>query len=184
MNSPLEPTVLFQIGPVPITQAIVTTWAIMTILVIGAFALTRRLDLRPTRRQAALELMETHLGPDEQTTLNCCNNLGTLYLRQGRLADADVLLVRSYEGRRRKLGREHPDTVSTMGNLSALRRVQGRYEEALELLLEAEEILKAGGGRDETQIWTVSNNLAFVLERLGRKEEALERFEQLVTARG
>jgi hypothetical protein len=37
MNSPLDSTVLFQIGPVPITQAIVTTWAIMAILVIGAF---------------------------------------------------------------------------------------------------------------------------------------------------
>ena len=45
MNSPLESTVLFQIGPVPITQAIVTTWAIMAILVIGAFALTQNLFL-------------------------------------------------------------------------------------------------------------------------------------------
>ncbi|WP_342070357.1 F0F1 ATP synthase subunit A [Yoonia algicola] len=57
MNSPLAPNVLFQFGPVPITQAIVTTWVIMAILVIGAFILTRRLDTRPTRRQAALELM-------------------------------------------------------------------------------------------------------------------------------
>lgn len=66
MNSPLDSTVLFQIGPVQITQAIVTTWAIMAILVIGAFALTRRLDLRPTRRQAALELMVSTL--DTQIT--------------------------------------------------------------------------------------------------------------------
>lgn len=66
MNSPLDSTVLFQIGPVQITQAIVTTWAIMAILVIGAFALTRRLDLRPTRRQAALELLVTTL--DTQIT--------------------------------------------------------------------------------------------------------------------
>jgi F-type H+-transporting ATPase subunit a len=47
MNSPLESVVLFQLGPVPITQAIVTTWAIMVVLVAGAFALTRRLDLVP-----------------------------------------------------------------------------------------------------------------------------------------
>lgn len=66
MNSPLDSTVLFQIGPVPITQAIVTTWAIMAILVIGALLLTRRLDLRPTRRQAALELMVATL--DTQIT--------------------------------------------------------------------------------------------------------------------
>jgi hypothetical protein len=57
MTSPLDSTVLFQLGPVPITQAIVTTWAIMVMLVFGGFALTRRLNLRPTRRQAALELI-------------------------------------------------------------------------------------------------------------------------------
>ncbi len=57
MNSPLESTVLFQLGPVPITQAVLTTWVIMAVLVLGAVLLTRRLDLRPTRRQAALELV-------------------------------------------------------------------------------------------------------------------------------
>lgn len=57
MNSPLESLPLFYIGPVPITQAVVTTWAIMAVLILGAFLLTRRLDLIPGRRQAALELM-------------------------------------------------------------------------------------------------------------------------------
>jgi F-type H+-transporting ATPase subunit a len=57
MNSPLEATVLLHLGPVPITQAIVTTWAIMIVLVLGAVALTRRLGEVPSRRQAALELM-------------------------------------------------------------------------------------------------------------------------------
>ncbi|HUS96357.1 MAG TPA: F0F1 ATP synthase subunit A [Hyphomicrobiaceae bacterium] len=57
MNSPLESVVLFQLGPVSITQAVVTTWAIMLVLVLGALLLTRRLELRPTRRQAMLELV-------------------------------------------------------------------------------------------------------------------------------
>jgi F-type H+-transporting ATPase subunit a len=64
MKSPLESLPLFHLGPVPITQAVVTTWAIMAVLVLGAFLLTRRLDLIPTRRQAALELMVGTL--DEQ----------------------------------------------------------------------------------------------------------------------
>ena len=57
MNSPLESLHLFHIGPVPITEAVVTTWAIMLLLVLGAFFLTRRLELIPGRRQAALELL-------------------------------------------------------------------------------------------------------------------------------
>jgi F-type H+-transporting ATPase subunit a len=37
MNSPLDSTALFQLGPIAITQAIVTTWAIMVVLVSGRF---------------------------------------------------------------------------------------------------------------------------------------------------
>ena len=57
MDSPLSSVTLFQLGPFAITQTIVTTWAIMVMLVLGAFALTRKLDQSPSRRQAALELI-------------------------------------------------------------------------------------------------------------------------------
>lgn len=57
MNSPLESEALFELGPIPVTQAILTTWVIMVLLVLGAYVLTRRLTLRPTRWQAAIELI-------------------------------------------------------------------------------------------------------------------------------
>jgi F-type H+-transporting ATPase subunit a len=57
MNSPLEALPIFHIGPIPITPAIVTTWVIMGILVLGAHWFTRRLDLVPGKLQAAFELM-------------------------------------------------------------------------------------------------------------------------------
>ncbi len=57
MNSPLDSVALFYVGPVPITQAVLTTWAIMAVLVVGSFLLTRRLDLIASRRQAVLELI-------------------------------------------------------------------------------------------------------------------------------
>ncbi|MBY8975878.1 F0F1 ATP synthase subunit A [Rhodobacteraceae bacterium NNCM2] len=56
MTSRLETLPLFHLGPVPITQALLVTWAIMAVLVIGAKLLTRRLALIPNRRQAALEM--------------------------------------------------------------------------------------------------------------------------------
>jgi F-type H+-transporting ATPase subunit a len=61
VNSPLDSTILFQLGPVPIAQSVVTTWVIMAVLVLGAALLTRRLDAVPSRRQAALELFVTTL---------------------------------------------------------------------------------------------------------------------------
>ena len=57
MKSPLDTTVLIQLGPVPIAQSVVTTWVIMALLVLGAALLTRRLDALPGKRQAALELL-------------------------------------------------------------------------------------------------------------------------------
>jgi F-type H+-transporting ATPase subunit a len=85
MNSPLESNVLFQLGPVPITQAILTTWAIMAVLVIGAFVLTRRLDLRPSRLQAALELLVDTLDTQISETTGAAPALyrgfiGTLFI--------------------------------------------------------------------------------------------------------
>lgn len=57
--SPLTSTVLFQMGPVPITEPVVTTWAIMLVLAISSWLVTRRLRLFPDRRQAVLEILVT-----------------------------------------------------------------------------------------------------------------------------
>uniref|UniRef100_E6PS88 ATP synthase a chain (ATPase protein 6) n=1 Tax=mine drainage metagenome TaxID=410659 RepID=E6PS88_9ZZZZ len=57
MNSPLASLVMFHLGSVPITQAVVVTWVIMILLVLGALMLKRRLKLVPSRSQAAFELM-------------------------------------------------------------------------------------------------------------------------------
>jgi len=55
--SPLESTVLFHVGPVGVTRPVVTTWAIMLVLTLSSWLVTRRLKLRPDRRQAVLEIV-------------------------------------------------------------------------------------------------------------------------------
>jgi F-type H+-transporting ATPase subunit a len=85
MTSPLESIVLFQLGPIPITGAVVTTWTIMAVLVVGAFLLTRRLRLEPTRRQAALELVVGTLDTQIRETTGAepapyRSFIGTLFL--------------------------------------------------------------------------------------------------------
>ena len=57
MNSPLASTPLFHIGPAPVTEAVVATWAIMAVLVGGSAAITRRLSLKPSKTQAMCELV-------------------------------------------------------------------------------------------------------------------------------
>jgi F-type H+-transporting ATPase subunit a len=58
-GSPLATVVVFHIGPLQVTQPVVTTWAIMAVLAVGSWALTRRLRPEPSRRQAILELLVT-----------------------------------------------------------------------------------------------------------------------------
>ncbi len=57
MITPLHSTLYFSLGPVPITQAILTTWAIMLLLVVTALLLRWQLRLRPAKPQAAIELI-------------------------------------------------------------------------------------------------------------------------------
>ena len=57
MTSPLSSVALFHLGPVPITAGVVTTWAIMAVLVLGGILATRRLSLVPSATQAAFELV-------------------------------------------------------------------------------------------------------------------------------
>jgi F-type H+-transporting ATPase subunit a len=60
-SSPLTTAPLFRIGPVPISTAVVTTWGIMLALALLSSLATRRLEVRPGRLQAALELLVTSI---------------------------------------------------------------------------------------------------------------------------
>jgi F-type H+-transporting ATPase subunit a len=57
IESPLSVKTVFTLGPVPITAPVVVTWGLMAALTLGSFLLTRRLQIRPGRGQAALELV-------------------------------------------------------------------------------------------------------------------------------
>lgn len=57
MKSPLETTTLFHLGPVPVSQTVVTTWVIMAVLVFGAWLITRRLRHDPSPVQAVAEMI-------------------------------------------------------------------------------------------------------------------------------
>ena len=57
MNSPLDSSVLFTVGPVPISTSVATVWAIMVILSIVAVVVRRGLALVPSTTQALFELI-------------------------------------------------------------------------------------------------------------------------------
>ncbi len=59
MESPLTSIEVFRLGPLSLTRPVLTTWAIMAGMTLASWLATRRLEIRPDRRQAALELVIT-----------------------------------------------------------------------------------------------------------------------------
>ncbi len=57
MNSPLSLEPLFHLGPVPVTEPVLATWAIMIVLTLLSFLATRRLSLVPSKTQSFLEIL-------------------------------------------------------------------------------------------------------------------------------
>ena len=83
--SPLSATVVFHVGPVPITQPVISTWAIMLVMVLVSWGMTRRLQLRPTLVQTALEELITGIGREitgvvQRDAGQLLPLLGTLFL--------------------------------------------------------------------------------------------------------
>ncbi|MCH8821039.1 F0F1 ATP synthase subunit A [Patescibacteria group bacterium] len=57
MNIELAPETLFQVGFLPITNTLLTTWITMVVIVGVAYAATRKISLVPDKPQAILEIV-------------------------------------------------------------------------------------------------------------------------------
>ncbi|SAL52173.1 F0F1 ATP synthase subunit A [Caballeronia sordidicola] len=84
-NSPLETLALFHIGPVAVSQPVVTTWIIMALLWAGAACFTRRLTLVPSKIQTVLELIVGTIDQQIRDTMQADPQryralVGTLFL--------------------------------------------------------------------------------------------------------
>jgi F-type H+-transporting ATPase subunit a len=85
IDSPLVAKALVRIGPVPITEPVVVTWGLMAALAVGGWFATRSLALKPSRFQAALELVVTTIAGQISATMRVSPPryvplIGTLFL--------------------------------------------------------------------------------------------------------
>ena len=83
--NPLGPDILFRLGPVPISNAVVTSWAIMAVLAGAAALASARLTARPTGWQAALEAVVEAIADQIEQTMHTPPRpylplIGTLFL--------------------------------------------------------------------------------------------------------
>ena len=84
-ESPLVAPVVFHLGPVPITQPVVTTWGLIVSLTVVSYAITRGRQRRPSRWQAVLEILVTTIEDQITATMQTAGRpfvplLGTLFI--------------------------------------------------------------------------------------------------------
>ena len=84
-ESPLVAAVLFHLGPVPITEPVITTWSLIAALALLSYAITRGLQRRPSRWQAVLEILVTTIEDQISETMQTAGRpfvplLGTLFI--------------------------------------------------------------------------------------------------------
>jgi tetratricopeptide (TPR) repeat protein len=105
-------------------------------------------------------------------TLGTLNIISFLYLRLGRLEEAEQMCQRVLNGMEKALGRDHLLTLGTLDNLSILYVKLGRLEEAEQIIQRALNRMEKVLGRDHLLTLGTLNNLSILYVKLGRLEEA------------
>src|SRR5471030_2344871 len=119
--------------------------------------------------------IDTQLGAQPVIQAQLMHTMGVVYRNMGLLGQAQPLLERALEIRRRVLGSEHRDTLRSITELAWLYRNQARLEEAERLLRAELEVLGRTLGPDDIETFRSENILARILGRPGGSPEEAEK---------
>ncbi|OQV00398.1 hypothetical protein CLAIMM_05895 isoform 2 [Cladophialophora immunda] len=115
---------------------------------------------------------EKALGVDHPSTLETVNNLGNLYVNQGKLVDAEGMYMRALAGKEKALGVNHPSTLDTVNNLGNLCVNQGKLDEAKVMYMRALAGYEKALGVDHPSTLDTVNNLGLLYVNQGKLDEA------------
>jgi tetratricopeptide (TPR) repeat protein len=119
------------------------------------------------------------LGEEHLSTFEAMNNLAGVYMRQGKFAQAEQLLAKGLESRRRVPGEDHPDSLlSPMNNLAFMYAAQGKLAQAEQLWVEAIQVSRRVKGEGHPDTLLYMNSLGRFYVGAGRVPEATNLLEQ------
>jgi serine/threonine protein kinase len=131
-----------------------------------------RLDDAGSHIARAAALLEEFAGAEDPSTLNALHALGELRYYQGQPEEAQALLLRTFEGRRRVLGENHALTLSAQSDLGAVAHDRGRLDDAERYYRGALDRSRAVAGDDDPQTLTMLHNLAALMRDRVQLDEA------------
>ncbi len=118
---------------------------------------------------------------DNQNTLNTVNNLGILYVCQGKMTEAEAMYQRALEGKEKMWGPEHALTLDTVNNLGNLYVDQGKMAEAEAMYQRALEGYEKAWGPKHASTLNTINNLGTLYAGQGKMTEAEAMYPQAET---
>ncbi len=102
--------------------------------------------------QKALELAEKAFGPDDPDTAGSLYNLGQIYVKLKKDAEAEPLFKRALEISEKTLGPDDPRVATALDGLSRLYFIQRRYQEAEPLYRRLLAVLEKSLGPDHPDV--------------------------------
>ncbi|MCJ1348337.1 hypothetical protein MMC31_006568, partial [Peltigera leucophlebia] len=100
------------------------------------------------------------------------HRLATLYLDQGKMAEAEAMYLRALAGKEKAWGPDHTSTLDTVNYLGALYSDQGKMAEAEAMFLRALAGKEKAWGPDHTSTLDTVNNLGIFYRKQGKMAEA------------
>jgi eukaryotic-like serine/threonine-protein kinase len=116
--------------------------------------------------------IDAGLSKDPELQAQMMLTMGDVYRRLGLYPQAQSLLTRAVDIRRRILGPQNPDTLAAMSSLGWNLMEEGRYADAERLDRETLDIRRRVLGTEHPDTLRSMNNLSAVLEYEGRHAEA------------
>lgn len=125
------------------------------------------------------ELDAEQLG-DPVVVARLQHHLGDSLTALGDARNAERVLARAVEARRKALGPEHPDTLNALVSFASAKRELGQYAEALKIMEECAKGFEAAYGRNHIATLTALSNVGALHQDLGHWKLACELQEDLV----
>ncbi|KXX75712.1 Kinesin light chain [Madurella mycetomatis] len=117
-------------------------------------------------------------GLEDASAISAIHDLGSLYVDQGRVQEAEAMYQQALQGKERALGPDHTSTLDTINNLGCLYRNQGRLQEAEAIYQRALQGTGKALGPDHTSTLSTINNLGCLYIDQGRRAGSREAMYQ------
>jgi tetratricopeptide (TPR) repeat protein len=117
-------------------------------------------------------------GEERLTVLVAINQLGMLYVDQGKLGKAEQMYERALQGKEEALGPIHTSTLDTVGNLGILYKDQGKLGKAKQMYEWALRGYEEALGPNHTSTLNTVSNLGTLYKDRGKLGEAEQMYER------